>query len=132
MPRIVGLALATLAICTSVGVPLIHAQTLPSANGTDLTLPPDLRERAGRPTATQETESRKRHHAGRTEKVAHPAPLPVGPAQISPLATDPHPVDLGVTMRGGSGTARAYAPTGDSEVLQESGSAFGAGMKFGF
>ena len=43
-----------------------------------------------------------------------------------------HPVDLGVTLRGGSGTPHVYGQTGTTQAIQESGSAFGAGMRVGF
>ena len=129
--RVLGAALGAILLIDVAATPL-RAQALPSSGDMDLTLPPDMRNGAPpsvmarpAPAMRQGRDPAHRHRdpkaANRTEAKA--APKPSG---------DPHPVELGVTMRGGSGTSRVFAPSGDSEAIQEGGSAFGAGMKFGF
>lgn len=110
----------------SLGAQPGRAQALPGANSADLTLPPALRVGVAPASPTR---SDRHHRVGRTVTQAVPRSPPVS---HHATAEPSHPVELGVTMRGGSTTPRVYGTTGTSEAIQESGSAFGAAMRFGF
>lgn len=114
------------AMAWSLGAGPGMAETLPGGDGTDLTLPPEMRAGTAAPPTRHPVNSRQaqRNVGLRTDRDV--------PAPHHAAATPSHPVELGMTVRGGSGTPRVYGSTGTSEGIQESGSAFGAGMRFGF
>lgn len=128
MPRLRHILSATLLIGAAVAP--LRAQTLPAPGDADLTLPPEMRDGAVPPPAMSPAPAKRT--MGETAPRRRDARGGAKAASARAGTGNDHPVELGVTMRGGSGTPRVYAPTGTSQAIQESGSAFGAAMKFGF
>ena len=129
--HVLGAALGAVLWVDAALTPL-QAQTLPSSGDMDLTVPPDMRNGAPLPLAAWPGPAMQpgRSAAHRLRDLRDGDKVQAKAAHLR--SGDAHPVELGVTMRGGSGTSRVYAPSGTSEAIQEGGSAFGAGMKFGF
>lgn len=123
---VLGIALTTVLLIDA-AVTSVRAQALPSSGGMDLTLPSDMRNGAPPPVVARPGPATQ---PGRSAAHRHRDTKDGAKAEAKAAATpsgDPHPVELGVTMRGGSGTSRVYAPSGDSEAIREGGSAFGPG-----
>jgi hypothetical protein len=115
----VRIAIVSLAFTTAAA-----AQTLPT-DGSDLTVPPELRQ-----SVHPSTPAPPARHVSRPASERRIAGKGDTRSPVRSPAT--HPVDFGVVVRGGSATPRVISPLGNSEAVQESGTAVGAGMRFGF
>lgn len=92
----------------------------------DLTIPPELR--GAQPAGADASSPHPHQTTARVSRTRDPQSQ--GHAKHRPDAS--HPVDFGVVVRGGSATPHIISPLGSSQAVQESGSAVGAGMRFGF